>query len=109
MPDRPWTDAEQRAAGDALDAWLTGLGLPVGLVQSTRPYGAAAAVLDAVTPLIAGRAARAERVRIVRALRNLPCPDGERPGARITADEHQRWLTDVIGAVNTTTEGTDHA
>lgn len=97
--NRTWTDAEHRAAREGLRTYLADV--------DWLPH-AVAAVLTAVAPLIADRATRAERNRIVRALRNLPCPDGERPGARITADEHQRWLTDVIGAVNTT-EGADHA
>lgn len=52
MPDRPWTDADREAAGDALFTYLDRLGLDP---QITRPYAAAAAVLDAVALRIAAR------------------------------------------------------
>lgn len=57
---REWTDADQQTIGDALYDYLTGLGLPPEMV---RPYGAAAAVLDALAA--AGRlAARRELERL---------------------------------------------
>lgn len=48
MPEeRRWSDADRSVAGDAIDRWLTGLGWPDP--TALRPYGAAAAVLDALT------------------------------------------------------------
>jgi hypothetical protein len=44
-----YTDADVAKVGDALDRWLTGLGLPGNHVTACRPYGAARAVLDALT------------------------------------------------------------
>lgn len=64
-------------------------------------------VLSAVLPDHDARVREAERARIDAALRAMPCPDPERPGAAVMADRHYQWMTEVLRVVHTTTPTTE--
>lgn len=95
-------DAELAAIADQVER--SGPSSAWEAAKLMRHYIAHPTALEEHDQRNAARVRAEERARIDTALRAMPCPDGERPGGRITADEHYRWMTDVLAVVNATTE-----